>query len=267
MKRPLNRYQRGLLHLIKDVKYVECPYCGKKFQFLHWNHLRTHNKRVQDVRKEFKELPTMTKVESEKRSEARKNCNEKLIKTCEKKYGGVGFSSTNLDKKSRDQIENKYGNRNIMKTSHGKRYFKGDLNPLRDPEIAKKVSETMKGQPSQLKGKTYEEILGPEVAERRKKELKKSGAYGQSVTPRISAPQKELFKLVQQKYPTAVLEYPVLDYCLDIAVPELKLCFEYDGSYWHDKEKDKIRDEVLEGMGWKVTRHVDDLPLSLELFN
>jgi very-short-patch-repair endonuclease len=261
MKRPLNRYQRGLLHLIKDIKYVECPYCDKKFQFLHWKHLTIHNKTVTDVRTEFKNLPTMTKKESERRSIARKSCNEKIIKTCEKKYGGVGFSSDSLDKKTRDKIEKKYGHRNIMKTIHGKKYFKGDLNPLRDPEIAKKVSETLKGRPSSLKGKTYEEILGEEKAEIRKQEQKINGQKGWLAAPRISAPQKELFKVVKQKYPTAVMEYPIGDFCLDIAVPELKLCFEYDGSYWHqDQKKDKKRDEILKLLGWKVTRFMDDIP-------
>jgi len=189
-----------------------------------------------------------------------KEFKNKASETCKQKYGGRGFASKELEEKSRDCMEERYGNRNIMKTEDGKKHFRGDKNPLRDPTIAEKVSETKKGQPSKLKGKTYEEIMGKEKTKKRKKELKKSGAYGQSITPRISAPQLELFKMIKEKYPTAILEYPVLDYCLDIAVPELKLCFEYDGSYWHDVEKDKKRDEVLEGMGWKVTRYVDDLP-------
>ena len=189
---------------------------------------------------------------------------EKIKKTCEKRYGGVGYASKELKEKSDLKTKVIYGKRNIMKTEEGKKHFKGDKNPLRNPEIAKKVSETKKGIPSPLKGKTYEEILGEEKAKRRKKELKRSGAYGQSITPRISAPQLKLFQMVKEKYPTAILEYPVLDYCLDIAVPELKLCFEYDGSYWHDEERDKKRDEVLERMGWKVIRFIDNLPASLE---
>jgi len=264
MKRPLNRYQRFLKHFIKDVEFVTCPYCGKKSQFLHWGHLKKlHNKTIEDIREEFPHSPTMTKKESEKRSASRIKCNNKILKTCETRYGGIGFSSKNLAKKTRDSIKKKYGRKNIMKTNHGKEYFIGDNNPLRDPEVAKKVSSSLKGQSSKLKGKTYEEILGEETAKRRKKELKKSGVYGQSITPKISAPQLELFQMVKEKYPTAVLEYPVLDYCLDVAVPELKLCFEYDGSYWHDVEKDKLRDEILEGMGWKIARFVDKLPPSI----
>lgn len=260
MKR-ITRNERNRIHLVKDVEFVICPYCGKQMQFLHWQHLKTHNKTIKDVRREFPNIPTMTKKDIKKRSNRRVECEEQIINTCNNRYGGIGYSSDELKKKSYKTNKKKYGRSNIMKTEHGKNYFKGDLNPLRDPETAKKVSNTLTGQPSKLKGKTYEEILGEEKTLKRKKELKKSGAYGQSITPRISAPQLELFKLVKDKYPTAVLEYPVLDYCLDIAVPELKLCFEYDGSYWHDIEKDKIRDEVLSKFGWIVRRFIDELPV------
>jgi len=153
-----------------------------------------------------------------------KEIKEKTNNTLRRKYGCVGYDGE-LGEKSKDTTKKRYGKRNIMKTSQGRKLYKDGMkkthgveNPYHLKEIRNKTSEALKDRPSKLKGKTYEEILGPEVAERRKKELKKSGAYGQSVTPRISAPQKELFKLVQQKYPTAVLEYPVLDYCLDICL-------------------------------------------------
>jgi len=267
MKRPKNRYKRALLYKIEDVDFVTCPYCGKKMQFLHWKHLSNHGKTIKDVNIEFPELITMTKKEHEKRSEKRKKCNKKIIETCNKKYGGVGFASKKLGNKSRLVIEERYGHRNIMKTSHGKKYFLGELNPMKDLKTAKKVSRTVKKKIKEnghwLKGKTYEEILGKDRAKRRKKELKKSGAYGQSITPRISAPQLQLYKMVKEKYSTAILEYPLGDFCIDVAVPEEKLAFEYDGSYWHDPEKDSIRDSILERLGWKVFRFVDKLPSNL----
>ena len=265
MKRPKNRYRRALQHLIEDVEKVECPYCGKQMQFLHWQHLISHNKHISDVRRDFPKLPTMTLNESLKRKDSRNGCTEKIKETCEERYGGVGFASDDLALKTRHVIKERYGNRNVMKTEHGKKYFRGELNPLKNPEIARRVSKALKGRCSPHKGKTYEEILGEEIAEKRKKELKKSGAYGQSLNTKISAPQLELFKMVKEKYPTAVLEYIILDYCLDIAVPDLKLCFEYDGSYWHDPEKDKIRDEVLFKLGWKVFRFIDTVPNELPI--
>ena len=189
-----------------------------------------------------------------------KEIKEKASETCRNRYGGRGFASKSLEKKSRDKMESRYGNRNIMKTEEGKKHFRGDKNPMKNPEVAAKTSKALKGQPSKLKGKTYEEILGSDRAETRKKEQKINGQKGWLAAPRISQPQIELFKMVQKKYPTAVMEYPVLDYCLDVAVPEEKIAFEYDGSYWHDQEKDKLRDSVLERSGWKVFRFIDQLP-------
>jgi len=265
IKRPKNRYQKGIKHYIKDVEYVSCPYCGKKMQFLHWGHLqKLHRKTIKDVRDEFPDIPTMTKKESEKRGKIRRKCNNKILTTCEKRYGGVGFASKKLDIKTRGVIKERYGNKNIMKTDHGKKFFEGELNPLKDSQTRKthrkKLKQYYKNNPHHTKGKTYEEILGPEKAKKRRKEQVKNGQKGWLIAPKISTPQLKLFKMVKEKYPTAVLEYPILDYCLDIAVPELKLCFEYDGSYWHNPEKDKRRDEVLKKMGWKVIRYIDYLP-------
>jgi hypothetical protein len=51
--------------LITTENYVTCPYCGpdsKKWRNLHWKHLKlSHNKKLEDVRREFPDHPTMTK--------------------------------------------------------------------------------------------------------------------------------------------------------------------------------------------------------------
>jgi len=199
-----------------------------------------------------------------------KDIKNKTTKTCENKYGGIGYAGS-AGKKSKKKTKELFGSDNIMKTESGKKLFREgmkkkfgveNVNQLDEykENLSIKVKKRIEENGHWHKGKTYEEIMGKKRAAERKKELKKSGAYGQSITPKISVPQLKLFEIVKQKYPTAILEYPVLDYCLDIAVPELKLDFEYDGSYWHDPEKDKKRDEVLDMMGWKVTRFIDDLP-------
>jgi hypothetical protein len=190
-----------------------------------------------------------------------KEIKEKTNETFRKRYGGIGFDCE-LGEKSRKTIKEKYGEDNIMKVEEFK--FIGDKNPLRRKDIADKVSKGVKKYIKKeghwLKGKTYEEILGKKRAKERIKELRISGAIGCSMTPRISAPQLQLYEMVKEKYPTAILEYPVGDFCIDIAVPEEMIAFEYDGSYWHDEEKDKIRDSILEQLGWTVYRFVDKLP-------
>jgi hypothetical protein len=58
---------------------------------------------------------------------------------------------------------------------------------------------------------------------------KKSNGIG------ISKPQRKLFEIVKEKYPSAVLEYqiPELNISADIYVPEKNLVIEFFGDYWH----------------------------------
>ena len=58
-------------HNIQDVEYVSCPYCENnenKFKVLHWKHLRNlHQKNLDDVRREFPDIPTITLKEYQKK--------------------------------------------------------------------------------------------------------------------------------------------------------------------------------------------------------
>ena len=260
------RKRRPSLHLIEDLEYVECPYCGNPFKMLHWQHLKIHNKTIQDVKKEFPDHPTMTLIESNRRSKARLKCNDKIIETCNDKYGGIGFASDELKDKTIDSIQNKYGVDNCMKVDEIALRMGSQLTKEANPERAKKISKSKKGQKSKLKGKTYIEIHGKEKAKKLIKEKRISGVKGMMMTPKISAPQKELYKKVKQFYPNAQMEFPfAYIFCLDIAIEDLKLCIEYDGSYWHDKEKDAERDEFLKIAGWDTIRFEDYVPDDNEL--
>lgn len=89
-----------------------------------------------------------------------------------------------------------------------------------------------------------------------------------------SKSQLRLFEMVRQRYPNAVLEYPLKMnnriFWLDVAVPSQRLDFEYDGEYWHTlnerKYNDKIRDELLSNAGWEIIRF-DEECLKLVLNN
>jgi len=237
---------------------------------LHWGHLKKiHNKKLEDVLKDFPNFPTMTKRESDRRSNARIKCDNKITKTCNKKYGGVGYLSKELSEKTRNSVEKKYGVRNVMQNKKISSKFEGDNNPQKDPDVKNRMIKTLKkfykNNPHHTKGKTYNEIMGPERAAERIKELRISGALGQSLTPFISAPQKELFKLVKQMYPDAKIEYPIDIFCIDIAIEDLKIAIEYDGSYWHNKERDIYRDSVLKEKGWSTIRFEDYIPSKEEL--
>ena len=206
---------------------------------------------------------------------------EKKIATNIERYGGVGFGA-DYGRDCRFTMEETYGDENIMKTEEGvRRFVKGIkkkygvniTNPLQIPEIKRKVSESLRRKYEQedhhLKGKTYEEIYGEEKARELKEQRRISGAKGYRMSVQTSAPQKELFDLVQEIFPSAKLEHETFSYFLDIAILEHKLCIEYDGSFWHDteeqKEKDQMRERILNELGWKIIRFVDYVPTKEEL--
>lgn len=258
--------RRPCKHVIKDIESITCPYCNKSgFKMLHWGHLKkVHNKTLEEVLIEFPGHPTMTKVESDKRSDVRIKCNKKVTETCNKKYGGVGFKSKKLKEKTVDSIEKKFGFKNVMKVEKFK--FTGDKNPMKNEETAKKVSKTMTGKPSKLKGKKYREIHGPEKAKKLIEDKRISGAIAYSKVTNPSKPQVELFNLTKELYPQAIINFPIVGFCIDIAIIDKKIAIEYDGSYWHqDIEKDLKRQKGLENLGWKFVRYMDYIPTKEEL--
>ena len=198
---------------------------------------------------------------------------EKTRETCNEKYGGIGFAGSK-GKESREITKNKYGDENIMKTEGGYLLWKEGIikssgydNPLKNPIVAKKVSITKTGQPSKLKGREYDEIHGEEKAKELREEKKISGAKGYLKSRRISKPQIDLYKLIDTIWDTCMLDYPVLNYYLDISIGEIKLDFEYDATFFHEynTESDKIRAENIGKFEWKTVRFLDRLPSKEEI--
>ena len=136
-----------------------------------------------------------------------------------------------------------------------------------------KRHNTKRGVPNlrwkERKGKTYEQIYGPEKAiemKAKRSEWLKNNNIRKFAT-RISKPQAMLFNIVKNYFTAAIIEYDIKlpngrTIWLDIAVPEKKICIEYDGIYWHAINqnnskvfvKDEERDYMLKNMGWSVYR-------------
>ena len=90
------------------------------------------------------------------------------------------------------------------------------------------------------------------------KMLNGGAAHANSFIKNPSKPQVELYNRVKELYPSAILNYPCypFNFSLDVAIPELKICFESDGSWWHsNKEKDLERQNKIESIGWKLIRY------------
>jgi len=78
---------------------------------------------------------------------------------------------------------------------------------------------------------------------------------------KISKPQLKLFKIISNYFNDTKLEYPCLNFSIDIAIPSEMIAIEYDDSYWHqDKQYDKKRQLLIENEGWKVIRFIDNIP-------
>jgi len=99
-----------------------------------------------------------------------------------------------------------------------------------------------------------------------KRMLNGGAAHSRSFIKKISKPHQELFNLVKEDHPEAKIEYPCFNYSIDIAIPNLKIAIEYDGSYWHqDQEKDDKRQREIENKGWTFLRYRDYIPSKEEL--
>lgn len=253
-------------HNIADVKSIKCPYCNKDgFKMLHWGHLqKIHNKTLEDVFVEFPNVPTMTLKESQRRRQKAKECSYKVKQTCIKKYGGIGYSSVVLKEKSEISTLKKYGFRNVMKNEQILNLFKGPngiFSKQKAPERAEKISKSLKGKPSPLKGKTYKEIHGEKKTKKLIEDKRISGAIACSKCTNPSVPQVKLYELVKEIYPNTILNYAEGWYCIDIAILDKKIAIEYDGSYWHQEiQKDLERQKDLEKLGWKFIRYIDNIP-------
>ena len=144
-------------------------------------------------------------------------------------------------------------------------------------EGKKEGGKSCKGKPSPLKGRKYEDFMDPEVAAAKKA---KASKFWREDNPRkyftgnnISKGQQLLYEKIKEVFPNATIEYgikaPGKTYYLDVAVPELKLDFEYDGFYWHSFpdaiERDAKRDEYLQSQGWKVFRYSFNARNNLEV--
>lgn len=78
-------------------------------------------------------------------------------------------------------------------------------------------------------------------------------------TMRVSKIELVFRDIIQKYFPNAVGSYIItssygFNWLVDVALPERKIAFEYDGIYWHTKEKDEKKDTDLNKQGWQVIR-------------
>ena len=80
-----------------------------------------------------------------------------------------------------------------------------------------------------------------------------------SQVKRFTGGQMKLEKILNDLGFSTVLELEIDNYRVDVFVPELKCCFEFDGKGYHMKRHDRERDkQITEVSGFKVIRVDDD---------
>lgn len=136
------------------------------------------------------------------------------------------------------------------------------LGKHRSDETKQKISKAQKGKQGN--------IQTPELREASRIRMLNGGAaHANSFIKNPSKPQVELFQMVQYFFSDAQMNFPSLNYSIDIALPKYKIAIEYDGSFWHNKRKeyDIIRQKQLEKIGWQFLRYLDKIPNNKELYS
>ncbi|MFW9871659.1 MAG: hypothetical protein ACFFG0_01065 [Candidatus Thorarchaeota archaeon] len=116
-------------------------------------------------------------------------------------------------------------------------------------ETKKKIGKKSRGRKhsSRYKNRLRQEMLNGKAA------------YLNSCMKNPSKPQVDLYRKVLSICPYAILNYPYLNYSIDIAIPFLNIAIEYDG-YFHFNSEKNIRYHIkrqkkLEKEGWKFIRY------------
>lgn len=195
---------------------------------------------------------------------------EKMKATCMNNFGVEWYLQSTESMKKREQLFLRvYGVDCISKSKKVKEKKKetflkkfGVECPLQLDRVKKKSKETC------LKKYGADNYFKSDIGRYKNSSRMKNGgaAYANSFVTNPSKSQVKLFNLTKEFYPDAVLNYPCLNYSIDISIPNLKIAIEYDGSYYHqDKEKDRERQLEIEQQGWKFIRYKDCVPVKDEL--
>lgn len=112
-------------------------------------------------------------------------------------------------------------------------------NPMRNPEIAKKVQESLE----KYLTSNPERRINSRMAKLRKK-------YKMTW---IESRMDDLLNKIGIEH---IYQYPILRYNVDFAIPALRIVIECDGEYWHkNKRKDLLRQRRITKEGWFVLRY------------
>lgn len=148
----------------------------------------------------------------------------------------------------------------------------GETNPMFVPELIDKIGETMTkkygvknaSQVEEFKKKQEETMINlygaPKALQIKQFQEKFINTITENYSVKTSSQQVACYNMLIEHGYDAYLNAPFSNCILDILIimPDgTKIDFEYDGSFWHDKEqkiKDRRRDEFLKRNNFKIIR-------------
>jgi very-short-patch-repair endonuclease len=132
-----------------------------------------------------------------------------------------------------------------------RRSYKGENHPLygvdRTPEWREKISRANKGK---LKGKTWDEIMGPERAALRR--VENSEAMIETNVRLLNDRSSDLERYVAECMPEFQRNQKIGKWVVDLVHPDVKIIVEVNGDYWHGNPKVYPPDAYINGLGMTV---------------
>ena len=158
----------------------------------------------------------------------------------------LGINNPFYGRKHSEETKNRI--KNIHKN---KGTFKGSKNPMYGRTHNKEVKLKMSQIRKEFLTKYPEKSINSIIVQNYKKQKNKKGGY-------ISKNQLKIYNILKKEFSDVKLNYPIMTddtvYFADVGIPSLKLDIEHDGSYWHNKLKDNMRDKNIKNVGWRIVR-------------
>lgn len=197
-------------------------------------------------------------------------CGEACCNThCRKCYGKMSIGENNNS--SKQEVKNKISIKAIER--------------WKNPDYIKFQSERVSGNKNPMFGKTQSlehkekrlsKIRGRIISQDTRNKISISNSTPENIEKfreialklrqqnkwKPSKCETKLFNILKNIFPDLVSSYRIHPYIVDMCLPEKKLVIEFDGIYWHNrpgaKEKDRLRQEYIESLGWFVIRFDDN---------
>jgi hypothetical protein len=177
-----------------------------------------------------------------------KSLQDKKSKTCIDKYGTPHFLGSDACKLATQKCLNDLNVNSFLCVAEVREKFSatliknyGVIHPLTSDIIKEKIRINCKllhnvdwhSQRDDVKQKISKSQMSPECQEKRNKTLKENG----TCKKQSSKAENVLFEMVKLRYPQTQQHVSINKWNIDLFVPEIETYINYNGVYWHGKNR------------------------------